>query len=125
MIFFTNIKNEDNLFYILAYAFFRASNTNLNSNSLDILDQIIQSILPRITNQSYLKGIILQSINLNSTQNFLNNLYSYYSNNENPEMILNYPTLVDNLTAGAVQTSIKKYFDMNNYVKVVLYPENK
>jgi len=39
--------------------------------------------------------------------------------------MLNYPKLVDNLTAAAIQNAMKKYFDMKNYVKVVLYPEKK
>ncbi|MCX6121068.1 MAG: insulinase family protein [Ignavibacteriales bacterium] len=64
-------------------------------------------------------------VNLKQNGFWLNNLYSYYANNENPEMILNYPKLVENLNAAAIQNAAKKYFDMNNYVKVVLYPEKK
>jgi zinc protease len=64
-------------------------------------------------------------VNLKQNGFWLNNLRSYYMNNEDPEMILNYPKLVENLTAGAIQAAVKKYFDMNNYVKVVLYPEKK
>jgi zinc protease len=64
-------------------------------------------------------------VNLKQNGFWLNNLLSYYTNNEDPEMILNYPKLVENLTAGAIQAAVKKYFDMNNYVKVVLYPEKK
>lgn len=54
---------------------------------------------------------------------WLSNLYSYYFDNEDPEMILNYPKLVDGLTGRAIQSAVKKYFNMDNYVKVVLYPE--
>jgi zinc protease len=64
-------------------------------------------------------------VNLKKNNFWLNNLHAYYTNNENPEMILNYPKLVDHLTAPAIQEAIKKYFNMNNYVKVVLYPEKK
>jgi zinc protease len=64
-------------------------------------------------------------VNLKQNGFWLNNLRSYYINHENPEMMLNYPKLVDNLTAKAIQNAVKKYFDMNNYVKVVLYPEKK
>jgi zinc protease len=64
-------------------------------------------------------------VNLKQNGFWLNNLRSYYANNEDPEMMLNYPKLVENLTAGAIQTAVKKYFNMENYVKVVLYPERK
>ena len=64
-------------------------------------------------------------VNLKQNGFWLNNLRSYYENNENPEMILNYPKLVENLNAVAIQNSANKYFDMNNYVKVILYPEKK
>lgn len=68
-----------------------------------------------------------RSYEVNMKQNgfWLNNLRSYYTNNENPEMILNYPKFVDNLNAVDIQNAAKKYFNMNNYVKVVLYPEKK
>ena len=56
---------------------------------------------------------------------WLNNLYFYYSNGENPELVLKYLHLVDNLTSDTIQAAATKYFDMNNYVKVVLYPEKK
>jgi len=42
-----------------------------------------------------------------------------------PKMILNYPNLVNHLTAQFIQEAVKKYFNMNNYVKIVLYPEKK
>ena len=64
-------------------------------------------------------------VNLKLNGFWLNNLRSYYENNEDPEMILNYPKLVENSNANAIQNAAKKYFNMNNYVKVVLYPEKK
>ena len=64
-------------------------------------------------------------VNLKQNGFWLNNLRSYYIHHEDPEMMLNYPKLVDNLTAAAIQNAVKKYFDMKNYVKVVLYPEKK
>ena len=64
-------------------------------------------------------------VNLKQNGFWLNNLRSYYANNEDPEMILNYPKLVENLNAAAIQNAVKKYFNMDNYVKVVLYPEKK
>ena len=64
-------------------------------------------------------------VNLKQNGFWLSNLYSYYANNEDPEMILNYPKLVENLNAAAIQNAVKKYFNMDYYVKVVLYPEKK
>lgn len=64
-------------------------------------------------------------VNLKQNGFWLNNLRAYYGNKENPEMILNYPGLVKHLTGAAIQQAIKKYFDLNNYIKVVLYPEKK
>jgi zinc protease len=64
-------------------------------------------------------------VNLKQNSFWLNNLGAYYSNNEDPKMILNYPKLVDGLTTGALQEAAIKYFDMKNYITVVLYPEKK
>ena len=38
--------------------------------------------------------------------------------------VLRYPEMVDSLTVEAVQRAAKKYFDTDNYVRVVLYPED-
>lgn len=62
-------------------------------------------------------------VNMKRNNFWLSSLYSYYSHDENPEMILNYPKLVDGLRGSAIQSAVKKYFNMNNYVKIVLYPE--
>jgi zinc protease len=62
-------------------------------------------------------------VNLKQNGFWLNNLAAYYSNKEDPQMILNYPKLVDGLTAEVLQEAAKKYFNMKNYIQVVLYPE--
>jgi zinc protease len=64
-------------------------------------------------------------VNLKQNSFWISNLSFYYSNNEDPLMILNYPGLVDHLTPSAIQKSANTYFDMKNYVKIVLYPEKK
>ena len=64
-------------------------------------------------------------VNLKQNGFWLSNLQAYYTNNEDPKMILNYPNLVNHLTAQFIQEAVKKYFNMNNYVKIVLYPEKK
>jgi zinc protease len=63
--------------------------------------------------------------NLKRNGFWLANLQAYYTHNENPEMILNYPKLIDRLNAAAIREAIKKYFNTDNYIKVVLYPEKK
>jgi zinc protease len=64
-------------------------------------------------------------VNLKQNRFWLNSLHSFYEDNGNPEKMLNYPKFVKNLNAAAIQNAVKKYFNMDNYVKVVLYPEKK
>jgi zinc protease len=64
-------------------------------------------------------------VSLKNNGFWLNNLSSCYFYNEDPQMILNYPKFDDGLTAKDIQRAAKKYFDMKNYIKVVLYPEKK
>ncbi len=64
-------------------------------------------------------------VNLKQNNFWMSNFRTYYANNEDPELMLNYPKLVENLTAEAIQEAVKKYFNMNNYVKIALYPEKK
>ena len=55
---------------------------------------------------------------------WLNYLYrSYFFDNELTE-ILSYPDLYNTLTAEMIQKAAQKYFNMDNYVKVVLKPES-
>ena len=62
-------------------------------------------------------------VNLKQNGWWLNSLRFSYVNGGDPQGILRYPGLVDSLTAAAIQQAARKYFDMNNYVKVVLLPE--
>jgi len=64
-------------------------------------------------------------VNMKQNRYWLNTLHSYYVDNGNPEKMLNYPKFVENLNSDAIQNAVKKYFNMDNYVKVVLYPEKK
>jgi zinc protease len=64
-------------------------------------------------------------VNLKQNRFWLNSLHSFYEDNGNPEKMLNYPKFVKKLSAPAIQNAVKKYFNMENYVKVVLYPEKK
>jgi zinc protease len=61
---------------------------------------------------------------LQSNDAWLDNLSSAFINQTNPENILNYEQKVEALTVADLQKAAKKFFNMNHYVKVVLYPEN-
>ena len=66
-----------------------------------------------------------REVNLKENRFWLSNFRTSYANGENPEDILGFNKLVDNLSVGAMQAAAKKYFDTNNMVKVVLFPEKK
>jgi len=56
---------------------------------------------------------------------WLNSLNTAYMHHLDPENILAFKQLVETLTAEDVHQAAKKYFNMNNYVRVVLYPEKE
>ena len=62
--------------------------------------------------------------NLQSNDAWLDNLSTAFIDQNNPENILDYEQKVDALTVKDVQNAAKKFLNMNNYVKIVLYPEN-
>ena len=62
--------------------------------------------------------------NLQSNDAWLDNLSTAFIDQNNPENILDYEQKVDALTVQDLQKAAKKFLNMNNYVKVVLYPEN-
>ena len=54
---------------------------------------------------------------------WVGSLASLAFNGVDPRLLTQYPALVDSLTVEAVQQSAQKYFNMDRYVRVVLYPE--
>ncbi len=46
-------------------------------------------------------------------------------NGVDPRLLIQYPALVDSLTGDAVQQAAQQYFNMDRYVRVVLYPEEE
>jgi zinc protease len=90
----------------------------LDSLKVKQLDSLYIEKVSEIQRRAY-------EVNLKRNGFWLGNLQAYYTNNEDPEMILNYPMLVDHLTAKAIQEAVKKYFNMKNYIKMVLLPEKK
>lgn len=61
--------------------------------------------------------------NLKENGYWVNQLRSYYYTKQDPLKILEYPKLVETLSARMVQEAAKKYFNTDNYVQVVLLPE--
>jgi zinc protease len=67
-----------------------------------------------------------REVNLKENGFWMSTLRVNYANRESTEEeIQQFEGLVNGLTGDAIQTAAKKYFDMNNYVKVVLYPEKR
>ena len=62
--------------------------------------------------------------NIQSNDFWLNNLSSAWINQDNPENILDYEQKVGEITPEGVQKAAQKFLTLNDYVKVVLYPEN-
>lgn len=63
-------------------------------------------------------------IELKENKYWVNYLYNNYLYNREMSEVLTYPDLYRTLNAEAVQKAAQKYFNMDNYVKVVLKPEN-
>jgi zinc protease len=61
---------------------------------------------------------------LQSNDSWLDNLSQAFINQTNPENILDYEQKIEALTVTDLQNAAKKFFNMNHYVKLVLYPEN-
>ena len=64
-----------------------------------------------------------REINLKDNQFWLNALQTYYMNDDNISDIMKYDEMVNKITAEDLQKAANTYFDMNNYVEIVLVPE--
>jgi len=64
-------------------------------------------------------------INLKENKFWVSTLFSYDQYKLNYLEILKRKDLIDKLSAGAIQNTAQSYLKIDNYVKVVLYPENK
>ena len=62
-------------------------------------------------------------VNLQSNSFWLRTLSHAWIERNNPEDILLFADRVEKLTTADLQKAAQKYLDLNNYVKVVLYPE--
>ena len=63
-------------------------------------------------------------VNMKENSNWLNVLSQAFIDQTNPENILDYEAKVNALTVEDLQKAAKKFLNMNNYVRAVLYPEN-
>jgi len=64
-----------------------------------------------------------REVNLKDNNFWVNVLQSYSMNEDNISDILKYDEMADKITAEDVQNAAKRYFNMDNYVEVVLVPE--
>jgi zinc protease len=81
------------------------------------------------TTETYLqkvKASDLRSYETNLKQNnfWLSNLEFKYFHKEDPMDVLTYPEMVGHLSLENIQEAARKYLDRDNYIRVVLYPEN-
>lgn len=90
----------------------------------------IDSLSKHGTSEDYLQKVTetqrrQYEVNLKSNSFWLNNLEYRYFHNIDPKGIMDYLTLVDSLTLEDIQQAAQKYFNVNNYVRVVLYPQER
>lgn len=98
----------------------------------ELTDEIftqIDSLIQFGTTETYLqkvKASDLRSYETNLKQNnfWLSNLEFKYFHKEDPMDILTYPEMVEHLSLENIQEAARKYLDRDNYIRVVLYPEN-
>lgn len=62
---------------------------------------------------------------LKKNETWLNSLRSAYVNGEDPRNILENVKFIEALSKEQIQQSAKKYFDIKNYIQIVLYPESQ
>jgi zinc protease len=62
-------------------------------------------------------------VNTKENNFWLNNLQAYYFYNIDVSLLMKYPERVEKFNSETVQNVAQKYFDDNNYIKVVLYPQ--
>ncbi|TAL70394.1 MAG: insulinase family protein [Bacteroidetes bacterium] len=101
------------------------------------VDELINAVLdvmkdmtmkkPDSTYLNKVKEIQKREYEVNMKENWywLNSLYNAYYYNENPVNILKESAMIDKLSADDVFDAAKMYFKTNNYIRVVLMPEDK
>ena len=64
-----------------------------------------------------------REVDLKENSFWLNSIASCYFHGLDPSIILDYENLVNALSVESIQQAAIDYLDMDNYVKVILYPE--
>ena len=90
--------------------------------------QLIDSLQQYGIDESYVSKVKEMQIrkyetDLKKNRYWLNALNSYYLNQLDPVKIIRYKELVETLDREKIQKAAQHYFNINNYVRVVLYPE--
>jgi zinc protease len=82
---------------------------------------------PEATDIAKVKEIQLRSreVDLKKNQTWLSEIYTAAVYNRDFKSIINYSKYTENLDSKKIQEACNTYFNMNNYIKVVLFPENK
>jgi zinc protease len=62
-------------------------------------------------------------VNTKENKFWLNNLQAYYFYHTDISLLMKYPERVEKFNSDTVQNAAQKYFDNNNYVNVILYPQ--
>jgi zinc protease len=62
--------------------------------------------------------------NLKENSFWLGSLKFYYSNGWDPRLILEYEALVERTTTERLRETARKYLDLENFLRAILYPEN-
>jgi len=62
--------------------------------------------------------------NLRENRFWVGNLEFYYDHGQDPREILAYPRIIDGITLTDIQLAARKYFNEDNYIRVVLRPED-
>ena len=94
----------------------------------DVIFTQIDSLKNYLVQEDYLKKvkeIYLHEYEINLKENrfWLNNLEFKFFNNEDMLDILDYAELVKTISLEEIQQSAARYFNMKNYVRVTLFPE--
>ncbi|MFC2136384.1 M16 family metallopeptidase, partial [Bacteroidota bacterium] len=89
----------------------------------------IDSLISYVPDVSYVNKIKEQQLRAREISVKENNFWLYAINNAlfhkyDLTSILNYKERIEKLTPEVINQTAKKYFDLNNYVEIILYPEN-
>ncbi|TFG94583.1 MAG: insulinase family protein, partial [Calditrichales bacterium] len=89
----------------------------------------IDSIKTNGPDESYLQKVRESQLrayetNLKKNEFWISNLEFQYFHDQSIEDLLKYPDLVNGLTSEAIRDAANRYLDMDNYIRVILLPEN-